>query len=92
LTKSLKVLPNKVFRFIQLTLITANEGDTRNEARRVSTLTLDPNAFPNAANLKLTQNLGRLDVSSIDGLNAQGQYSQLFAYGGRSFSILNVTN
>jgi hypothetical protein len=76
----------------QTYLITANEGDTRNEARRVSNLTLDPNAFPNAAELQLAQNLGRLDVSSIDGLNAQGQYSQLFAYGGRSFSIWNVTN
>jgi len=92
LTKSLKVLPNKVFRFIQLTLITANEGDTRDEARRVSSLTLDPNVFPNAAELQLAQNLGRLDVSSIDGRNDQGQYSQLFAYGGRSFSIWNVTN
>lgn len=76
----------------QTYLITANEGDTRNEARRVSTLTLDPTVFPNAATLKLAQNLGRLDVSTIDGLNAQGQYSQLFAYGGRSFSIWNVTN
>ncbi len=78
----------------QTYLISANEGDTRNEARRVSNqnLTLDPNAFPNAAQLKLNQNLGRLDVSSIDGLNGQGQYSQLFAYGGRSFSIWNVTN
>jgi len=76
----------------QTYLITANEGDTRNEARRVSNLTLDPNAFPNAAELQLAQNLGRLDVSSIDGLNGQGQYSQLFAYGGRSFSIWNVTN
>jgi len=76
----------------QTYLITANEGDTRDEARRVSTLTLDPNVFPNAAELQLAQNLGRLDVSSIDGRNAQGQYSQLFAYGGRSFSIWNVTN
>lgn len=76
----------------QTYLITANEGDTRDEARRVSTLTLDPNVFPNAANLQLVQNLGRLDVSTIDGLNAQGQYSQLFAYGGRSFSIWNLTN
>jgi hypothetical protein len=76
----------------QTYLITANEGDTRDEARRVSSLTLDPNAFPNAAELQLAQNLGRLDVSSIDGRNAQGQYSQLFAYGGRSFSIWNVTN
>ncbi|GCA72428.1 hypothetical protein MiYa_03979 [Microcystis aeruginosa NIES-2519] len=73
-------------------LITANEGDTRDEAGRVSTLTLDPTVFPNAATLKLTENLGRLDVSTIDGLNGQGQYSQLFAYGGRSFSIWNVTN
>ena len=76
----------------QTYLITANEGDTRNEAGRVSTLTLDPNVFPNAADLQLARNLGRLDVSTIDGLNAQGQYSQLFAYGGRSFSIWNVTN
>ncbi|GCL47200.1 choice-of-anchor I family protein [Microcystis aeruginosa] len=78
----------------QTYLISANEGDTRNEARRVSNqnLILDPDVFPNAATLKLTQNLGRLDVSSIDGLNGQGQYSQLFAYGGRSFSIWNVTN
>ncbi len=42
--------------------------------------------------MQLAQNLGRLDVSSIDGRNDQGQYSQLFAYGGRSFSIWNVTN
>lgn len=76
----------------QTYLITANEGDTRDEARRVSSLTLDPNVFTNAAQLQLPENLGRLDVSSIDGLNAQGQYSQLFAYGGRSFSIWNVTN
>lgn len=76
----------------QTYLITANEGDTRDEAGRVSSLTLDPNVFPNAANLQLARNLGRLDVSTIDGLNAQGQYSQLFAYGGRSFSIWNVTN
>ncbi|NCS23664.1 MAG: PEP-CTERM sorting domain-containing protein [Microcystis aeruginosa BS13-02] len=76
----------------QTYLITANEGDARNEDARVSTLTLDPNVFPNAADLQLARNLGRLDVSSIDGLNAQGEYSQLFAYGGRSFSIWNVTN
>ena len=76
----------------QTYLITANEGDTRDEARRVSTLTLDPNVFPDPTDLQLARNLGRLDVSSIDGRNAQGQYSQLFAYGGRSFSIWNVTN
>ncbi|MDB9425444.1 choice-of-anchor I family protein [Microcystis aeruginosa CS-564/01] len=85
----------------QTYLITANEGDTRDEAGRVSTLTLDPNVFPNAATLKLAQNLGRLDVSTIDGLTNpddalkpinQRVFRQLFAYGGRSFSIWNVTN
>ncbi|MBC1196972.1 choice-of-anchor I family protein [Microcystis aeruginosa BLCCF158] len=85
----------------QTYLITANEGDTRNETGRVSTLTLDPSVFPNAATLKLPQNLGRLDVSTIDGLTNpddalkpinQRVFRQLFAYGGRSFSIWNVTN
>lgn len=83
----------------QTYLITANEGDTRDEARRVSTLTLDPNVF--SPELQLAQNLGRLDVSTIDGLTNpddvtkpinQRVFKQLFAYGGRSFSIWNITN
>lgn len=68
--------------------ITANEGDTRDEAKRVADLVLDPTAFPNAAELQLEENLGRLNVSSIDGdLDGDGDYDKLFTYGGRSFSI-----
>src|SRR6185436_12201202 len=53
-------------------LVMANEGDTREwpgfrEDVRLSTRTLDPTAFPNGADLKRTNNLGRLAVSSVDG-------------------------
>jgi hypothetical protein len=69
----------------------ANEGDTRGEEARISTLTLDPTAFPNAAALKTNAALGRLDASKIDGdLDGDGDFDQLFVYGGRSFSILDA--
>ena len=68
--------------------ITANEGDDRGENERIADLTLDPDAFPNAAELQAEENLGRLAVSSIDGdIDGDGDFDQLFAYGGRSFSI-----
>jgi len=68
--------------------ITANEGDARDEDARIADLTLDPTAFPNAAELQQDPNLGRLTVSTIDGdLDGDGDYDQLFAYGGRSFTI-----
>ncbi|MEL7504429.1 MAG: choice-of-anchor I family protein [Cyanobacteria bacterium J06554_6] len=68
--------------------ITANEGDARDEDERISDLTLDPEAFPNAAELQLDENLGRLEASSIDGdLDGDGDIDQLYVYGGRSFSI-----
>ena len=68
--------------------VTANEGDERTENRSVRNLTLDPTVFPNAATLKLDQNLGRLSVSSIDGdTDGDGDYDQLYAYGTRSFSV-----
>ena len=55
---------------------------------RIADLTLDPTAFPNAAELQQDAVLGRLEVSEIDGdLDGDGDYDQLFAYGGRSFSI-----
>jgi hypothetical protein len=67
--------------------ITANEGDARSEDRRVSSLTLDPAAFPDAS-LKSPDKLGRLNVSNINGdLDGDGDYDQLYAYGARSFSI-----
>ena len=68
--------------------ITANEGDARDEDKRIKDIILDPEAFPDAATLQADQNLGRLKVSTIDGdLDGDGDFDQLFAYGGRSFSI-----
>jgi Ca2+-binding RTX toxin-like protein len=70
--------------------ITANEGDTRTENARVASLILDPTAFPNATQLQAPADLGRLNVSRIDGdIDGDGDYDKLFTYGGRSFSIWN---
>ncbi|MEW6130168.1 MAG: choice-of-anchor I family protein [Acidobacteriota bacterium] len=77
----------------QTYLITADEGDSRdypgfNEERRVSTLTLDPTAFPDAATLKGNAQLGRLTVTAANGdTDGDGDYDKLYVFGGRSFSI-----
>lgn len=89
-------------------LITANEGDARadwpgfNEETRVRahcTAGLDPAVFPDAANLILDSNLGRLRVTTSPngantgnavGKNAAGQCTELYSFGGRSFSIWNT--
>lgn len=73
-------------------LITANEGDGRDwpgfaDEARVSTLALDPTAFPGAATLKANAALGRLTVSKTDGLAADGEYEALHAFGARSATI-----
>ncbi len=71
--------------------VTANEGDVRNEAARVSTLALDPTAFPDAAALQNAAALGRLNVSTIDGdIDGDGDFDQLFSYGARSFTIFDA--
>ncbi|GAB4541134.1 MAG: hypothetical protein Tsb0014_32820 [Pleurocapsa sp.] len=68
--------------------ITANEGDARDEDVRVEDLDLDPTAFPNAAELQTDGEIGRLEVSGIDGdIDGDGDYDRLVSYGGRSFSI-----
>jgi hypothetical protein len=73
-------------------LVTANEGDARDwpgfaEEVRVSALTLDSDAFPDAT-LKQNANLGRQTVTrSLGDANADGQYEALYTLGGRSFSI-----
>jgi hypothetical protein len=78
-------------------LVMANEGDAREwpgfaEEVRVGSLTLDPVAFPNAAELKQTNNLGRLNVSRVDGdTDGDGDYDELYSYGARSFSIRRAT-
>lgn len=85
-------------------LITANEGDARadwpgfNEETRVRahcTAGLDPNVFPDAANLIRDSNLGRLRITTTPnggsaGKNVAGQCNELFSFGARSFTIWNT--
>jgi hypothetical protein len=80
-------------------LITANEGDARDydgysEEFRVKDdeIQLDPDAFPNAEYLKEDALLGRLKITAANGdTDGDGDYDELYAYGGRSFSIWNAT-
>lgn len=82
----------------QTYLVIANEGDARDaQEARVGSLTLDPEAFPNAATVRSNANLGRLNVNRTLGckvaLDADGNcaaYERLYAYGARSFSILTT--
>ena len=68
--------------------VTANEGDARDEDERVEDLELDPTAFPDAEELQREEELGRLEVSTIDGdIDGDGDYDRLVSYGARSFSI-----
>ncbi len=78
--------------------VTANEGDDRNdfipdeETRRVRALIdagrLDPDVFPDQATLRDNANLGRLTVTTMGvPQNEAGQFTELHALGGRSFSI-----
>lgn len=75
--------------------LTANEGDAREyagfaEVERVKKMKLDPVAFPQAADLKQDQNLGRLKVTTIIGdTDADGDFDKLYSFGGRSFAIWN---
>jgi hypothetical protein len=85
-------------------LLLANEGDVREwrgvaqpgvdnanantEARRVSALTLDAAAFPNAATLITNPVLGRLNVTFYKGnTDADAAFEQLYSFGARSFSV-----
>jgi len=87
-------------------VVTANEGDAREwlgnpgyvEAQRLRALTdpgggtpLCPDVFPNAASLRDNANLGRLTVTSANGLRTEGAhspcYEEIYAFGARSFSI-----
>lgn len=77
-------------------ILSANEGDTReypgyNEEVRISSRTLDPVAFPNGSILKQNTNLGRLRTTiSLGDTDWDGDYDELYCFGGRSFSIWNA--
>ncbi|MCB9264370.1 MAG: choice-of-anchor I family protein [Lewinellaceae bacterium] len=90
--------PNAIHYFTvggQGYLITANEGaarvfDTFSEEFRVGDdeVVLDPAAFPNAGYLKDDALLGRLHITTAAGDDdGDGDYDELYTYGGRSFSI-----
>ncbi|WP_205687486.1 choice-of-anchor I family protein [Cellulomonas endophytica] len=78
-------------------LVTANEGDAREwgdyvEGARVKDLGEDglpPVCAGNPLALRTAdEDLGRLEVSTASGLSADGScYAELYAFGGRSFSI-----
>lgn len=75
-------------------LFTANEGDAREyaafaEIKRVSTLKLDPTAFPDAI-FKTDAKAGRLNVTTTLGdPDGDGDYDFLYSLGARSFSVWN---
>ncbi len=74
-------------------IVTANEGDSRDydgfsEEDRVKDLTLDPTAFPNAADLQNEDSLGRMNITTTLGdIDGDGDCDELYCYGGRSFSV-----
>lgn len=74
-------------------IASANEGDARDydgysEESRVGDLTLDPVAFPNAADLQNDAKLGRLNSTTAQGdTDGDGDHDIIYSYGARSFSI-----
>lgn len=80
-------------------LLTANEGDVREwsgyaEIVRLGAAAykLDSTAFPDAAYLKRSDLLGRLNVTTATGdTDGDGDFDEIHTFGGRSVSIWNAT-
>jgi len=79
-------------------VVTANEGDAREysafvDVKRInnSSVVLDPTIFPNATALKVDAIMGRLNINTKMGdTDGDGDFDELVAFGGRSFSIWNA--
>jgi 2',3'-cyclic-nucleotide 2'-phosphodiesterase/3'-nucleotidase/5'-nucleotidase len=77
-------------------LLLANEGDAREyeafvEESRVGSVTLDNEAFPDAADLKTAANLGRLKLTTAQGdKDGDGDFDTIYTFGARSFSIRRI--
>ena len=76
-------------------IVMANEGDARDydgfsEEDRVDDLTLDSSILDTYPNIQNDDQLGRLKTTTVNG-DLDGDVDQIYAYGGRSFSILNAT-
>ncbi len=70
------------------------EGSIFNEEVRIgaNSVTLDPSVFPNAADLKKSENLGRLIITNTLGnTDADTDFEKLYAFGARSFSVWDDT-
>ncbi len=78
-------------------VLTANEGDARDydgfsEESRVSDLILDKSILDVYPAIQDEEELGRLKTTIVNGdLDGDGDVDQIYAYGGRSFSIFNMT-
>jgi hypothetical protein len=82
----------------QTYLVTADEGDPKDGecgygekfrlADRKNVLPLDPTAFPDAATLEKSANLGRLNVTNAYGdTDGDGDLDRIYMLGSRSFSV-----
>lgn len=77
-------------------ILSANEGDARDyecfaEEERVEDLALDESVFDDPDELQDEDNLGRLTVTTTAPQNDNGEFQELHAFGGRSFSIWSAS-
>ena len=77
-------------------IVSANEGDARDyecftEEERVEDLALDESVFEDSDELQDEANLGRLTVTTTAPQNDNGEFEELHAFGGRSFSVWSAS-
>lgn len=83
-------------------IFSANEGDARDydgfsEEKRINKIKLDRTVFPEnegpRGELTVDENLGRLKITTANGdIDNDGDFDEIYAYGGRSFSIWDAKN